>query len=257
MRRWALAMAIVLARTAGAVDTISWDDAEKHVGEEAVVEGRVLGVHCSPLSCLLAFDPTFNRFTVIIQASSFRTFPPGSLDATFTGRKVHVHGTIRAVEKKPEIEVSSPENLQLVVTDKDRAEEKATAQQDVVDRLDALLDRIDALTQRMVDTQTRLEQIAAAIDQQANQLAALQQSMAPPPGPPEPTWGEPQPRPGYEALRTPKRGMTSGDVARLVGQPLTVEPSTDGYVIWHYGYGRSVTFDGRGRATSLVGFPAP
>src|SRR5690242_11425333 len=102
MRRWVLAMAIVLARTAGAVDAISWNDAEKHVGEEVVVEGRVLGVHCSPTSCLLAFDPTFNRFTVIVQASSFKTFPPASLDATFSGRKVHVHGTIKAVEKKPE-----------------------------------------------------------------------------------------------------------------------------------------------------------
>ena len=72
-----------------------------------------------------------------------------------------------------------------------------------------------------------------------------------------PSGGEPQPRPGFEALRTVKRGMTRADVQRLVGQPSYVEPSSGGWTTWYYGYGRSISFDGRGRAQSFVGFPSP
>src|SRR5262245_51474315 len=75
--------------------TIPWDQAEQHVGETVTVEGRVLGIHCSQLSCLLAFDPTFNRFTALIQAEHFKRFPPDQLDALYSGRKVEVHGTIK------------------------------------------------------------------------------------------------------------------------------------------------------------------
>ena len=53
------------ATTAFAAGPIPWDQAEQHVGEETAVQGRVLGVRCSLLSCLLAFDPTFNRFTAV------------------------------------------------------------------------------------------------------------------------------------------------------------------------------------------------
>ena len=36
-----------------------------------------------------------------------------------------------------------------------------------------------------------------------------------------------------------------------------VESSGGGWTTWYYGYGRSVSFDRRGRAQSLVGFPGP
>ncbi len=256
-----LPLLAVLLASAGALraaEPISWDAAEKHVGEDATVEGRVLGIHCSPISCLLAFDPTFNRFTVVVQAGSFKTFPPDTLDATFVGRKVRVHGTIKAIEKKPEIVVTAPEDLQLVVTEQEHAEEKAVDQAEVVERLDAILDRIVDLTERIEATQSRLEQLATVLDQRAVQLAELGAAQsAQPPAPPEPSYGEPQARPGYEAMRTLKRGMTTDEVARLVGRPLSVENSASGVIVWDYGYGRSIAFDRRGRATSLVGFPAP
>jgi outer membrane protein assembly factor BamE (lipoprotein component of BamABCDE complex) len=58
-------------------------------------------------------------------------------------------------------------------------------------------------------------------------------------------------------LRSIKRGMTSDEVARLVGAPLSSEGNGSGSFVWDYGYGRTITFDRRNRATSLVGFPAP
>jgi outer membrane protein assembly factor BamE (lipoprotein component of BamABCDE complex) len=72
-----------------------------------------------------------------------------------------------------------------------------------------------------------------------------------------PSYGEPQPRPAYEALRTVKRGMTSDEVARLVGTPSAMESNSTGGYVWDYGYGRTITFDRRNRAVGLSGFPAP
>src|SRR5262249_26838231 len=108
-------------------------------------------------------------------------------------------------------------------------------------------------------TQARLGQIGEALAQQSAQIAALQAAAnaPPPPEPPPPSYGVPQQRPAYEALRTVKRGMTATEVARLVGEPLSSEGTGAGGYVWDYGYGRSVTFDRRNRATALVGFPAP
>src|SRR5499426_3842974 len=115
----AVIMIIVLAAALGATpargaEPISWEETDHHVGEEATVEGRVLGVHCSQLSCLLAFDPTFNRFTVVIQAASFDTFPPAELDHRFSGKLVRVHGKIQTRDGKPEIVVAKTDELALV-----------------------------------------------------------------------------------------------------------------------------------------------
>jgi hypothetical protein len=250
----------ISAPRAGRADeaTIPWNEAEAHVGKQVTVEGRVLGIHCSPTSCLLAFDPTFNRFTAVVQAKDFGAFPPEKLDAEYVGRQVRVRGTVQLLERKPEIVLARPEDLELVVTPQEKAEKREAAQGALLDRIDAMIDRLDELITRMAASQTQLEQVAVGLAEQSAQIAALQAAAsAPPPPPPVPSYGEPQPRPAYEALRTIKRGMTSDEVARLVGEPIyTVSDSSGGYV-WDYGYGRTITFDRRGRATALVGFPAP
>jgi O6-methylguanine-DNA--protein-cysteine methyltransferase len=263
MRRSALALVPVMAAAlAGLVlaadESIPWSEAEGHVGQNVTVEGRVLGIHCSPTACLLAFDPTFNRFTAVVQAKDFKTLPPETLDASYVGRQVRVRGTIQLLERKPEIVVGSTDDLQLVVTKEERAERHEQAQTDIVDRLDDIIDRLDAMAARMEETQAQLAQVAAALAQQSEQLAALQATAStPPPQPMTPTYGEPQARPAWEALRTIKRGMTSDEIARLVGSPTAIESNSTGGYIWDYGYGRSVTFDRRNRATALVGFPPP
>jgi hypothetical protein len=260
MRRSAVALALIpsLALAAGATDpVVPWDAADQHVGEEAVVEGRVMGVHCSPLSCLLAFDPTFNRFTAVIQAKDFKTFPPDQLDTLYTGRRVRVRGTIVDRDRKPEIVLSSTDDLKLVETKDDKrkkAAERTEAQDRMLDRLDDLLDRVQALTERMVALQERMETAIVQLDERAQALMIA--AATPPPQPaPAPAYVGPAPRPGWEAMRSIKRGMAVGDVRRLMGDPLRVVPGGNGWMTWLYDGGRSVSFDGRGRAQSLVGFP--
>jgi hypothetical protein len=251
----ALLLGVVLPARAAAT-VISWEEADKHVGEEVTVEGRIVGLHCSPLSCLLAFEPTFNRFTGVIQAEAFDRFPsPEELERRYTGRRVRVRGTVRENDRKPEIVIAEPADLALADEPRKRAGDAARAAQaqaEVLERMADVLERVEELMERMVTTQARIDAMLAQLEQRAVEVAA-----APPPAPAEPSWGEPQERPRYEALRTIKRGMARADVERLVGAPLWVDQTVAGGVTWYYGDGRSISFNARGRAESLVGFPVP
>lgn len=261
----ALAASILAATLAGTValaepPVIKWDQADEHAGEEVTVEGRILGVHCSQISCVLAFDPTFSRLTVVIRAKLFEKFPPPDLDRLYVGRQVRVHGKIEMREGRPQITIESPDDLALVHAERRQqreAEKALRTQAEVLERMSDVLERVTELTERMAVTQERMDALLARMEQREAALADALASVQAPPQPPPPSGGEPQPRPGYEALRTIKRGMSRNDVLRLVGQPTYVEPSAGGWTTWYYGYGRSVTFNSRGRVQSFVGFPAP
>jgi len=251
-----LALVVLLSArvVVGADEPISWEEADKHVGEDATVEGRVVDVHCSPLSCLLAFEPSFNRFTAVVQAKSFGALPPDDLKARFHGKVVRVHGRITSRDSKPEITVESPDQIALAGgapkprPTGERAPDAARAEADTMERMADVLERVADLAERMAAVQERMETLLAQMEQRESALAAAQ---APPPAPEAPQ------RPAYETLRTLKRGMSRGDVERLVGAPDYVENGGNGWTTYYYGGGRSVSFDGRGRVQALVGFPSP
>jgi hypothetical protein len=258
MRRAAAVLVVAFALSARAADpVVQWDAAEQHIGEQAIVEGRVLGVHCSPISCLLAFDPTFNRFTVVVQAKDFNRFPPDDLDNRYSGKRVRVRGTIVDRDRKPEIEVSDPADLKLVETKQDRQDKSAKAadaQDQILQRLDNVLDRVEMLTERLVELQGNMQTLMAQM--QANNQA-LMVLATPPPAPPPAGPASPEPRPSWEAMRSVKRGMSADNVRRLMGEPTNVVPGGNGWSTWLYDDGRMISFDGRGRAQSLAGFPGP
>jgi uncharacterized protein YhaN len=247
------------ARPAEAV--VQWDAAEQHVGRAVTVEGQVVGVHCSPTSCLLAFDPSFNRFTVVVQAKDFGRFPPGDLEDRYAGRRVRVKGTVVDRDHKPEIELSDPANLKVVETKEERAERvtaRIEAQERALDRFEQMLARVEALIERLAETQDRMDTALAALEERSEALmvAAANPTVVQVPAAAGPaTPAGPEPRPGWEVMRSVKRGMSAGDVRRLMGDPLNVIPGGNGWSTWLYDGGRSVSFDGRGRAQSLAGFP--
>lgn len=254
-----LVLALALPARAEEPAPITWEQAREHVGESVVVEGRVLGVHCSPTSCLLAFEPTFNGFTAVVQAAHFDVFPPDELRGRYEGRMVRVRGTVRTNDNKPEIELAAADDIALVTTPAERREQRRAEQEmqvQLLERVDAVLSNLEELTERMLDTQARMEQLMLALEQRQAAMADASFPALPAP-PPVPTYGEPQARPAYESLRTVKRGMSQQQVARLIGPPEVEEPAGNGWVTWHYGFGRSISFDTRGRAQSLSGFPEP
>lgn len=245
-----LVLAMALTATPAAADEpIAWDEAAKHVGERKTVEGRVVGVHCSPLSCLLAFEPSFNGFTAVIQAASFERFPPERIERDYPGQRVRVTGTIKTIDSKPEIIVDDPAALVVLRDEPDpreKEERAARAQGELIDRFDEMIGRMEEVTDRLAAIQERLEGILNVLAARESELAA----------PPVPASGlvEPAPRSGFEALRTVKRGMTPTQVERLAGQPEQVERQGNGWMTWYYAYGRSVTFDARGHVSSTSGF---
>jgi hypothetical protein len=247
------ALALVAALPALAIAdtaTIAWDDAEKHVGEEVTVEGRVVDVHCSPLSCLLAFEPTFNRFTAVVQARSFDVLPPETLERRFRGKDVTVHGTVEKRDGKPEIQVQSPGQLALAGRTRrlDRGPEAAPRPDtEAVQRLADVLARIEDLTERLAGVEERLDALLTQLEQRDAALAAAQAAQAPPPAEAGPQ------RPAFQTLRSIKRGMSVADVRRLVGPPDSTTTSGS-WTTWYYADGRSISFDGRGRVQALVGF---
>lgn len=250
-----LVVALLLAVSARAADqTIPWDEADKHVGEEVTVDGRVTDVHCSPLSCLLAFEPSFNRFTAVVQARSFDVFPPEEIEQRYRGKTVRVHGTIVTRDGKPEIVLQAPDDIALGGGPRARAERPRESaprpEGDVLDRLADALDRITALTERMAAVQERMETLLTQLEQRESALAAAE-SQGVPPAP------APAARPGYQSLRTIKRGMSARDVERLLGGPDWVEQGPNGYVVWHYSSGATVSIDGRGRVVGAAGVATP
>jgi hypothetical protein len=249
-------MLLLGARAQGA-DVVGWQDAGKHVGEQATVEGVVAAVHCSPLACSLAFEPTFTRFTAIIQAPKFDLFPPDQLEARYRGKRVQVTGTIETIDGKPRMQIARPEALALATEKrpdtpaaaKDAGAADAAhadeAQAEILSRLDEILDRLDTLEDRLIATEQRMAGLLAYLDQREQSLAATQMTPAPPAG---------RAAPAAQALRSLKRGMSIGDVERLAGRPDRVIDNGNGWTTWDYGAGRAITFDNRGRATSLTGF---
>jgi hypothetical protein len=255
MKRTALALVATLAAaTAGTGATVPWDEAEQHVGESVTVEGRVLGVECSALACRLAFDPALKRFTAVIEAPSFEHFPPEELERRYGGRRVLVEGTIQDVKGKPLIVIDGPQALKLADDPAEREAAAEQAQVELMERLGEVLTRVTEMTERLAATQERVEALLAQLEQRA---AALAVGPTAPPAPPAASDGEPQPRPAYEALRTVKRGMSTAEVERLIGQPQYVARTGMGWTTWYYSFGRSISFDARGKVRSLVGFPAP
>ena len=102
-----VALAIgILHPVAAAATAIRPADAAKHIGEEAVVEGPVESVVCSPLACLLSFEPGFSGLVVAIPGSDLSRFPDPR--ATFEAQRVRVRGTIIERNGRPRIEVSDP-----------------------------------------------------------------------------------------------------------------------------------------------------
>ena len=249
----------VLAQPARAADSVvQWDAADQYVGQEVTVEGRVVGVHCSQLACLLAFDPSFNHFTIVVQAKDFSRFPPDALDTRYAGRRVRVKGTVVDRDHKPEIVLDDPANLKIVESREERQERvtaRIEAQERALERFEQMLGRVEAIVERLAQTQERMEAAVAALEEQGQALmvAAATPPVVQLPVPPGPVG--PAPRPAWETMRSIKRGMSAGDVRRLIGEPTNVIPGGNGWSTWLYDDGRSVSFDGRGRAQSLVGFP--
>jgi endonuclease/exonuclease/phosphatase family metal-dependent hydrolase len=97
---------------------ISWQDAAKHMDEVVVVQGRVIGARNIGKITFLNFDAA-KGFTAVIQEKSYKNFtiPP---EKTYNQKLVRVRGLISEYRNKPQIEITSPDQIR-IVDEKDAA----------------------------------------------------------------------------------------------------------------------------------------
>jgi hypothetical protein len=215
--------------------------ANDYVGREVVVEGRVVAMHDSPLASVFAFAPNFAGFTATILAGDRAKFP-SDLAARYSGKVVHLSGTITAYRGKPEMTVRDPSQLTLVVDPNLTPTPAAVAtplpapspQADV----EELRRGMGVLDDRMGSLEARLAAIEQLLAAQAAQVEAARAVF-------------PTPASGLPGL-----GIGAGPAAvrQGLGPPDDVRRDASGAEVWLYGTGRSVTFDRACRVVSWTGF---
>jgi hypothetical protein len=229
--------------------TISVAETKDHVGEEVTVEGRITATHASPLSTLLSFRKDFNGFAAVIRPADRSAFPTDP-EEYYRGKWVRLNGRIVENGKKLRMLLTSPRQISVVETPAPGPEPPpAEASEEMTLELLRRLTSIEDSLQQLAD---RLELILAAL----SELQPPAQDRPPEPGllPGRLPRAVAPPRAAFESLRSIKRGMTAAGVERLAGTPLFIDTATEGGETWYYGAGRSITFNGRGRVESMVGF---
>jgi len=94
---------------------VSWQEAAKHMGEEVVVQGKIVQTRNIGRHCFLNFD-VGRTFTAVIHQEGLANFkePP---ESTYDQKIVRIRGRIIDYKGKPEIEVSKPDQITILDSD--------------------------------------------------------------------------------------------------------------------------------------------
>ncbi len=96
------------------VEEISWEQAASYYGKTVWVRGIVVAANNTGKVCFLNFHRNWRRyFTVVIFASDFHRFPQPP-EKLYLNREIRVYGLVREYQGKPEIIVSSPDQIQII-----------------------------------------------------------------------------------------------------------------------------------------------
>lgn len=93
---------------------VSWEKADRHVGEEIVVEGTIVRTHRSDKMLYLNFHPNWKRYlTLVLFVKDLPLFPADPVKA-YKGKKVRVRGEVKRYKGRLEMDVRDPENIKVV-----------------------------------------------------------------------------------------------------------------------------------------------
>jgi DNA/RNA endonuclease YhcR with UshA esterase domain len=116
MRRIALLTICLLGPLTFAADLpeYSFLEAGDHIGETAVVTGRIVDAYNSGKACFLNFHEDWrNHFSVVIFAKNFDRFE-NAPEILFKGAEVRVRGEIKEFQGRSEIVVDGPDQIEIV-----------------------------------------------------------------------------------------------------------------------------------------------
>lgn len=109
-----LVIAAVGLTVAAEPAVVPWRDAAQHVGAYVTVEGDVIAVRIEGDICTFEFsadDPNAFRAAMVIPMIS--ALPPHP-ESVYTGRRVHVTGTIRRFKGRTEMVLETPGQIEIV-----------------------------------------------------------------------------------------------------------------------------------------------
>lgn len=93
---------------------IPWEKAGEYVGQTVTVEGVIVRAHNSGRACFLNFHPDYQQYlSLVIFASDFNQFP-SQPEKYYLNKKVRVRGRILLYQGRPEIILSSPDQIRTI-----------------------------------------------------------------------------------------------------------------------------------------------
>lgn len=116
MKRTAYLLLAFISGTALAADlpVYSFLEAGDHIGEKAVVTGKVVDTYNSGKACFINFHTDWrNHFSVVIFAKNFDRFET-TPEILYKGADVRVTGEIKEYEGRSEIVVEDPSQIEIV-----------------------------------------------------------------------------------------------------------------------------------------------
>jgi micrococcal nuclease len=93
---------------------VPWEKADRHEGEEIVVEGTIVRAHRSDKVLYLNFHPNWKRYlTLVLLVKDLPLFPADPVKA-YKGKKVRVRGEVIRYKGRLEMGVRDPANIVIV-----------------------------------------------------------------------------------------------------------------------------------------------
>ena len=93
---------------------IPWEEAQRHEGEEIVVEGTIVRTHRAEKVMYLNFHANWKRYlTLVILVKDLPLFPADP-EKAYKGKKVRVRGEVKIYKDRPEMVVRDPANIVVV-----------------------------------------------------------------------------------------------------------------------------------------------
>ncbi|MEK6692883.1 MAG: hypothetical protein AABY44_05590 [Nitrospirota bacterium] len=97
-----------------AKDIISWQDADKYYGQHKTVDGIIVKTNNTGKTVFLNFHPNWKRyFTAVIFDRDFHLFP-NNPEKYYLNKHVRVTGIIKEYKGKPEIILTSPDQIRIL-----------------------------------------------------------------------------------------------------------------------------------------------
>lgn len=102
-------------RVASAGMAVTWEEAEKRIGQVVTFEGRIVAAKNTGSVCFLNFHPDYkNHVAVVIFASDFHRFPDASPERAFQGRRVRVTGLVESYKGRSEVKVRDAGQIEVI-----------------------------------------------------------------------------------------------------------------------------------------------